>query len=52
MYGAYAAYTTATGMRSSMAGMGGAAQDGAAPSSKRQAKMEKRGAEGKVKYRS
>ncbi|EWC46964.1 hypothetical protein DRE_03726 [Drechslerella stenobrocha 248] len=55
VYGAYAAYTTAMGMRDSLGGMGGgmggAANDMAAPS-KRQAKLEKRGAEGKaVKYR-
>jgi len=37
-----------------MAGLGGAANDGAAPGegmSKRQTKMEKRGADGKVRYR-
>ena len=52
VYGAYAAYTTATGMRSSMDGLGGAANDMSAPSSKRQVKMEKRQTEGKnVKYR-
>ncbi|KAK6341173.1 hypothetical protein TWF696_008259 [Orbilia brochopaga] len=51
VYGVYAAYTTATGMRDTLGGMGGAANDMAVPS-KRQAKMEKRGAEGKnVKYR-
>lgn len=54
MYGTYAAYTAATGMRDTLGGLGGAANDMAAPGagSKRQAKMEKRTAEGKnVRYR-
>ncbi|KAK6519615.1 hypothetical protein TWF281_003437 [Arthrobotrys megalospora] len=54
LYGAYAAYTTATGMRDTLGGLGGAANDMAAPGagSKRQAKMEKRTADGKnVRYR-
>ncbi|KAK6358448.1 hypothetical protein TWF730_007781 [Orbilia blumenaviensis] len=54
LYGAYAAYTAATGMRDTLGGLGGAANDMAAPGagSKRQAKMEKRTAEGKnVRYR-
>ncbi|KAF3166015.1 hypothetical protein TWF788_000629 [Orbilia oligospora] len=55
VYGAYAAYTAATGMRDTLGGLGGAANDMAAPGaggSKRQAKMEKRTSEGKnVRYR-
>lgn len=54
VYGAYAAYTTATGMRQMLGGgLGGAANDMAAgPTSKRQTKLEKRQADGKhVKYR-
>ncbi|KAK6543952.1 hypothetical protein TWF694_000670 [Orbilia ellipsospora] len=53
IYGAYAAYSTAMGMRETLGGMGGAANDMAAGGpSKRQAKMEKRTQDGKnVKYR-
>ncbi|RVD85774.1 uncharacterized protein DFL_004081 [Arthrobotrys flagrans] len=54
VYGTYAAYTAATGMRDTLGGLGGAANDMAAPGSgsKRQAKMEKRTAEGKnIRYR-
>ncbi|KAK6348379.1 hypothetical protein TWF718_006176 [Orbilia javanica] len=54
VYGAYAAYSAATGMRDTLGGLGGAANDMAASGagSKRQAKMEKRTAEGKnVRYR-
>ncbi|KAK6501719.1 hypothetical protein TWF481_009547 [Arthrobotrys musiformis] len=55
VYGVYAAYSAATGMRDTLGGLGGAANDMAAPGaggSKRQAKMEKRTADGKnVRYR-
>ncbi|KAF3906413.1 hypothetical protein ABW20_dc0105149 [Dactylellina cionopaga] len=54
LYGAYAAYSTAMGMRDTLSGMGGAANDmsAAGAPSKRQAKIEKRGSDGKnVKYR-
>lgn len=52
VYSAYLAFTTFTGVRKNLAGLGGAGDAGAASNStsKRQAKLEKRGGQ-KVQYR-
>lgn len=50
LYSVYAAWTTYTGMKGGFTDAAGVPQPGAAGTSKRQAKMEKRGGQ-KVQYR-